>query len=428
MVPMTGHDIRNLRRSSDDRVIAGVCGGLGSYTGVDPVIFRIALGVLAVFGGAGLLLYALAWLVVPEDTATQSEAQRLLHGRGTPLTVFAVGVGVLGILTLADLVRRGWPGPFPAVVIVIALGALVFYRRGWAWADPRPPAGTTRTGGGFFGSETPASTPPPASAPPPTFAFTPQPAAPPASAPLGPPAGFAPSRPAWEPPQGPMYAAYDRTPEKPVVARPPRQPSLLVPIALCTGLVAAGVLLALGASHALDVTAQAVFAVALLTIGLALVAGTWIGRGRSLVAVGALLTVGLVVVATVDVPLRGGIGYRADAPASLTDLHSEYHLAIGQENLDLSAVLLDGSTKHVDVTVGVGELRVTVPPTAALVVHASTGTGRISLLGADVRGTHLDRDLTYAATDGAAAGQINLDLHVGVGSLVVDRIPAGVQQ
>jgi phage shock protein PspC (stress-responsive transcriptional regulator) len=58
---------RRLTRSSDDRVIAGVAGGLGRYFGVDPVVIRIILVVLMFFGGAGFVAYAAAWLFVPSD-------------------------------------------------------------------------------------------------------------------------------------------------------------------------------------------------------------------------------------------------------------------------------------------------------------------------------------------------------------------------
>src|SRR5437764_4065122 len=56
---------RRLTRSHDDRIIAGVCGGVARYLDIDPVIPRIGLAVLAVFGGAGLIVYALAWLLIP---------------------------------------------------------------------------------------------------------------------------------------------------------------------------------------------------------------------------------------------------------------------------------------------------------------------------------------------------------------------------
>jgi hypothetical protein len=212
-------------------------------------------------------------------------------------------------------------------------------------------------------------------------------------------------------------------------ARRPRQPSLLAPIATSLGVVVAGVLLALGASHAVDITAQSVFAAALLTVGLALVLGTWIGRGRGLIPVGAVLTVGLVIAALLNVPLRGGIGNRFDAPANLTDLRSSYHLAIGREELDLTAVPLTGGTRHVEVTVGLGDLRVTVPSTTKLVVHASAGTGRLRVLDAEVNGTDLRRDVIVPAAGGTQQGELDLDLRVGVGELQVDQIaaPAGGQ-
>lgn len=52
-------------RSSRNKIIAGVCGGLGEYFGIDPVIIRL-LWVAAIFiGGAGLLFYIIAWIVIP---------------------------------------------------------------------------------------------------------------------------------------------------------------------------------------------------------------------------------------------------------------------------------------------------------------------------------------------------------------------------
>ena len=47
-------------------MVSGVAGGLGEYFGVDPVIFRVLFAVLSFFGGVGLLMYGLAWLLIPE--------------------------------------------------------------------------------------------------------------------------------------------------------------------------------------------------------------------------------------------------------------------------------------------------------------------------------------------------------------------------
>jgi phage shock protein C len=58
---------KQLRRSKSDRMIAGVCGGLGDYLGVDPVIVRL-LWAVSIFGyGTGLLLYVIAWILIPEE-------------------------------------------------------------------------------------------------------------------------------------------------------------------------------------------------------------------------------------------------------------------------------------------------------------------------------------------------------------------------
>ena len=54
-----------LRLSGTDRKIAGVCGGLGEFFDLDPVLFRVAFVVLAFVGGLGILLYLVLWLVVP---------------------------------------------------------------------------------------------------------------------------------------------------------------------------------------------------------------------------------------------------------------------------------------------------------------------------------------------------------------------------
>ena len=58
---------RRLYRSRNDRLIAGVAGGLGEYLGLDPVIIRVLFVILAVAGGPGVLLYIILWLVMPAE-------------------------------------------------------------------------------------------------------------------------------------------------------------------------------------------------------------------------------------------------------------------------------------------------------------------------------------------------------------------------
>src|SRR3954471_12588084 len=60
-------DVNRLRRSRTDRYIAGVAGGLGRHFDIDPTVIRVLLVVLTFFGGAGILVYGVVWLFVPED-------------------------------------------------------------------------------------------------------------------------------------------------------------------------------------------------------------------------------------------------------------------------------------------------------------------------------------------------------------------------
>ncbi|MEN6410977.1 MAG: PspC domain-containing protein [Anaerolineaceae bacterium] len=57
---------KKLTRSVSNRMIAGVCGGLGEYLNIDPTIVRLLFALIFVFAGTGLLLYIILWIVIPE--------------------------------------------------------------------------------------------------------------------------------------------------------------------------------------------------------------------------------------------------------------------------------------------------------------------------------------------------------------------------
>ena len=59
--------VNALRRSRSDRRIAGVCGGLARTTGMESWVWRLIFALVALFGGAGLVIYALLWIFVPRD-------------------------------------------------------------------------------------------------------------------------------------------------------------------------------------------------------------------------------------------------------------------------------------------------------------------------------------------------------------------------
>ncbi|WP_075742967.1 MULTISPECIES: PspC domain-containing protein [Actinoalloteichus] len=60
--------LRRIRRSRQDRMLAGVSGGLGTALGVDPALVRIGFVVLSIIGlGLGVAAYAVCWLIIPEE-------------------------------------------------------------------------------------------------------------------------------------------------------------------------------------------------------------------------------------------------------------------------------------------------------------------------------------------------------------------------
>jgi phage shock protein C len=73
---------RRLYRSRTDRVIAGVCGGLGEFVGVDPTLIRLVWLLSVFLGGTGVLAYGVLALVIPEETPEHAQIKRVVPGRG----------------------------------------------------------------------------------------------------------------------------------------------------------------------------------------------------------------------------------------------------------------------------------------------------------------------------------------------------------
>lgn len=59
---------KKLYRSKSNRRLAGVCGGLGEYFDIDPVIVRLAWVIFTLAGGAGLLAYIVGWIIIPGES------------------------------------------------------------------------------------------------------------------------------------------------------------------------------------------------------------------------------------------------------------------------------------------------------------------------------------------------------------------------
>jgi phage shock protein PspC (stress-responsive transcriptional regulator) len=120
---------RRLERSRSDRMLAGVSGGLARYFEIHPAVVRVAFVVLTVLGGAGVLLYAAAALIMPDEGKEDSIATAAIRDRRErpwPL----IGLGLLAVagavlLSRADL----WPDGDAWVLFLIAGGMILWIVR-----------------------------------------------------------------------------------------------------------------------------------------------------------------------------------------------------------------------------------------------------------------------------------------------------------
>ena len=85
--PPDAAPVRRVRRSRDDRKVAGVAGGIARHFDVDATLVRLAFVALALFGGSGLLFYAIAWVIIPCDDEPSTVPDSAV-APAVPFTVF----------------------------------------------------------------------------------------------------------------------------------------------------------------------------------------------------------------------------------------------------------------------------------------------------------------------------------------------------
>lgn len=122
---------RRLSRPRDGRWLAGVCAGLGEYFELSPTVYRIAFVALTLAGGAGILLYLAAWLVLPEEDEEDSIASEFLkEHRDRPRRL--VGLAVLAFVAVTALSSAAiWPNPGNLwFALTLAVAALLVWRIG----------------------------------------------------------------------------------------------------------------------------------------------------------------------------------------------------------------------------------------------------------------------------------------------------------
>ncbi len=443
---VTGGDwwTRRPRRSTNDRKVAGVAGGLGRAFGVDPVLIRVGFVVLTVLGGAGGLLYVLGWLLLPADGDEVSAAESLLgRGRSSTPPILAVVLAIVAACSIASMFSWGLPF-WPLVIGTIIVITVIRKRRQgcpghnadgsqvgsdeWAarmtttaqswgeqaeqWVARQPWSGTPNTGApspfdkppfweegtGTGGVSLTKETPAPAGT---ASAATQEP--------------VAPQPPAWDP-LGAAPFAWDLPEPAPAPAPPtPRRRSVVGRVTMGAVLLVGGLATAGIFAGWWHLTWAGVAATALAVVALGLLIGSLRGRGQSLIGPGiflSVLTLGLTVTG-----IDGTTGYGQQTWAPLTVAAAErapFELNGGQGTLDLTRLTVPaGQTADVAVEVRAGEAMVTVPSDVAVNATCTANAGQLDCLGVQTDG--LNQEVTSTQDGTSDRGTINLTVHVGAG-------------
>lgn len=358
-----------LRRSRSQNILGGICGGISEHTGIDALLFRVAFVVLVFAGGAGLLLYAALWLLLPDADGYVGPLRRWVDRRPASvarnLAVAFVALIVLAVIVDASGLEGG----------LLALAALAVLAYLWA---------RDRDGGGGSVTNAPVTAPP-----------------------VG----------------GPLTAAPAFDPTLSGTTPRPRQPrSRLGPITISVLLVVLGGLAIADRSTDLSVSTAGYLGAALGVVGAGLLIGTLWGRSRGLIFLGIPLLAVLIPVSTLEVDLQDGVGERHWTVGSVDDLRGQYQLGAGYGRLDLTRVDFSGADAVSAVTVNVGYAEVLLPPDVDVTVRSQVRGGDLRIFG-DVRGgSDVRRTVSDGGLDGPGGGELELVVDVNLGVLEVTRV------
>jgi phage shock protein PspC (stress-responsive transcriptional regulator) len=426
---------------TQERWIGGVAGGVARRLGIDPLLVRGILAVTVLLGGAGLVLYGLAWALLPEETDGRIHLQETIRGHFEIALLGAIALVVIGFnhggpwFTVQSERGFAWMGGLlwlAAIAAVIAMVVAAANQRrarraaGVLMTTPAmgtAPMGTSPMGTSPMGTPPKGTTPmgtPPTTTPATTTAWSAAEPPPGGSltaqhpgygvVPYAPPAGGAwsgrpgmPGEPAA--PGGPNTPAGSTAlrpaqPPLPLPPPPPRVPRTQGPGRAVVGAVVGLTLLALAALLVVDREGELGQPVLLTAIGIGVVlAGLGIVvsglRGRSSGVLGFLAIVGLVLaVPAAVVPQFDGRFDFTDGdpfddgftvsngdtwtPTTAAEARGGISGGFGDLDVDLTEVPLDGSAVEVPISMNAGDLRVVVPDDAAVTGDITLAAGEVT--------------------------------------------------
>jgi phage shock protein PspC (stress-responsive transcriptional regulator) len=127
--PLGNGATKRLERSRSDRKLAGVCGGLARYFDIHPAVYRVGFVVLTLLGGAGILIYLAAALVMPDEGHEDSFATAALRNRrDRPWPLIGLGLVAVAFVTLLSRATL-WPHGDAWIVLLIAGAAILWITR-----------------------------------------------------------------------------------------------------------------------------------------------------------------------------------------------------------------------------------------------------------------------------------------------------------
>ncbi|MBE9375068.1 PspC domain-containing protein [Saccharopolyspora sp. HNM0983] len=366
--------------------LAGVSAGIGNRYGIDPILVRVGFALLTFYGGSGLVLYLLGWLLLPKEVDRGDSPAR----ESTPAPVAAV------LVLLLMPVMIFWVQSFAGLVGLLAgFGALYLLHRHYA------DRGSAALGSPGTGTAAPADTAN-------TWVYpgSTEQRHPPEWDPLG-AAQFA-----WDLPEPP---AQEPEPEpEPPARRWIGFGTLLLAVA------AAGLALLAGYGPA------ATCAAALAVVGAGMITGSFLGSGRGLIGVAIPLgAVALLLSALGPLHVDPSAETRHIRPSSTAELEPSYESAAGGVELDLTDLPADeGRQARTKVSSGAGDVVVRVPDDAEVTASCSTRVGSVDCLGrvgASGGPGSTTRTAQDPGEDGSDGARIAVELSADVGDVEVRR-------
>lgn len=362
-----------LRRPTEGRMLGGVAAGIADRLGVDRWIVRLAFALLLIGGGAGFLLYVAGFLLIPGEGEPESIGQKWANQANSTQP----WIGILLILIAAGVLFSNFPFfdgglLFPTALLVVGI---LLYRGdlpGINWKPQPRPAKTTNPVNLEETSDFMTTT-------------------------------------TESPRTGPAH---------PVIVKPRTPPSPLGRITIGVTVIALGLLAVLDRmSVAVGAEPRHYLALAVATLGLGVLVGTFYGKARWLIPIGLLLIPPMVAASVAEAGVGSWQSPQVVRPERFAALASLYEQPLGEMVVDLTELPWNGETVEVRAELGIGRLLLLVPAGVAIEASGEVGIGAFTSINSTEGGFGVEDSVSIG---GNGRGIVIATLEVGIGEIEID--------